>query len=677
MTNFARLGLIFTIVSASSLSTQSVYARVNQRIEDGLAITHPRIVETLSQRASGEGVGLAYYLDVTGRSTPNLSNQELAKLPAFQSILQSVRRELNQYTQTTNKPSDTVGVGVHFHHRLFDYRFLEYDRARFVLVGVINRMDKAWMNPTTCGETRLIYRLSYRVEINGDKDKTVTSRLPMTINLILNAKSPDSPITCEEIARRWSGLKVEGLTITQAADLIMSANGILAPELRDRKLIKQLEINLQLSRKAAAVRRDFGGHAVYLLKIFKLDPSSQTFKEAPADNQVDRKNAQAFYAWLFDPKFKAQRLHALDQGTIVIPEQFLASRAYSIAPGGLSRAINHPLAGTVSDDRLAKELSEVRSEQFLNIKSVEGLKRRLADISCTGCHQTRGIGGFHFMGQDPYSWSDELNAKLPVYPGNSVVVPGSGHFFADLQRRRVYLNRVATGQIADGAMGFSSRPQQHVATMEANGDGAFNGWGAHCYNGDDPSFKDWTCARGTVCTELHGSPMAPGMGVCISDSGKEIGDPTESGDVRLTGSDWISDRYTRKQSFPLPTGSDYVNSPQSANPGEKTGGFPGGAIRLNSCDSASMQRHPEARCGALPAASAGFNDCLFQPNVSFKQCLDRYSKGVGLRTCSRENPCRDDYICVESLEFGLDDAGVCVPPYFLFQFRVDGHPVKF
>jgi len=90
--------------------------------------------------------------------------------------------------------------------------FLQDDRARFVLVGVINRLDTAFKDPDTCGQVRLIYRLAYTVQINGDKSKTVMSRLPMTINLVLNAKAPGSPLTCQEIARRWKSLNVEGKT---------------------------------------------------------------------------------------------------------------------------------------------------------------------------------------------------------------------------------------------------------------------------------------------------------------------------------------------------------------------------------------------------------------------------------------------------------------------------------
>jgi hypothetical protein len=332
-------------------------ADLTPRLEDGLAITQPRIVETLSQRVSGVGVGLAYYLDPTGRSTPNLSNRYLSQLPAFQPILTSLRKEIAEYTQENDRADNTVGVGVNFQSRLFDMRFMSFDKARFVLVAVVNRPDKAFIDPRTCGETRLVYRLAYQVEINGDKNKTVVSRLPLTINLILNSKAPNSTLTCQEIAQRWKSLDVTGKTVTQAVDLIMGDSGPLAPELRDRSLIKQLEINLQLSRKAAAVKPDFGGQAIYLMKVYKWNANTQAFGEVPMDNQIDRSQARGFFAWLFDASAKAERLHELDRGTIQIPAKFLAMRAYTETPGEMSRAFNHVLSGTIADAEIETQLN--------------------------------------------------------------------------------------------------------------------------------------------------------------------------------------------------------------------------------------------------------------------------------------------------------------------------------
>ena len=84
-----------------------------------------------------------------------------------------------------------------------------------------------------------------------------------------------------------------------------------------------------------------------------------------------------------------------------------------------------------------------------NIRSPAGFERRLNDVTCAGCHQTRGIGGFHFPGVD---WMAEK-------PSNSTVVPASPHFFGDQIRRRDILNSVKWGSSPDYSRGFSDRPQ--------------------------------------------------------------------------------------------------------------------------------------------------------------------------------------------------------------------------
>ena len=39
--------------------------------------------------------------------------------------------------------------------------------------------------------------------------------------------------------------------------------------------------------------------------------------------------------------------------------------------------------------------------------------------------------------------------------------------------------------------------------------------------------------------------------------------------------------------------------------------------------------------------------------------------------CNTQRSCRDDYVCAR---IGDDTDGACLPAYFLFQLRVDGHP---
>ncbi len=83
----------------------------------------------------------------------------------------------------------------------------------------------------------------------------------------------------------------------------------------------------------------------------------------------------------------------------------------------------------------------------------------------------------------------------------------------------------------------------------------------------------------------------------------------------------------------------------------------------------------EATCGRV--AATGFNDCIAD-GKPFRECL-KLTKIAGLRACDRAHPCRQDYICTAPYP-DLKDArnmGTCIPPYFMFQFRVDGHPSAF
>src|SRR5258708_564190 len=103
MTKFGRSLRYFALFALPSffISDGSLWAKFEPRLEDGLAITQPHILETLSHRSSGQGIGIGYYLDPTGQSPPVISNRELAKLPLMQVILKSIRQELQDYTATS------------------------------------------------------------------------------------------------------------------------------------------------------------------------------------------------------------------------------------------------------------------------------------------------------------------------------------------------------------------------------------------------------------------------------------------------------------------------------------------------------------------------------------------------------------------------------------------------
>ena len=78
-------------------------------------------------------------------------------------------------------PNETIGVGEGFDFQLFDRALLYSPDTRFVLAGIVNRMDRAYVDGANCGEIRLIYRLT-RIARPPTGDNAASPRLPMTLN---------------------------------------------------------------------------------------------------------------------------------------------------------------------------------------------------------------------------------------------------------------------------------------------------------------------------------------------------------------------------------------------------------------------------------------------------------------------------------------------------------------
>lgn len=610
---------LLSVFFSLNLLNSSLFA--SDSLQTGVAITDIKILRKIENQF---GIGRFFKQS----SDQRIDNKTLS-LTAFRDIIQTVDGDIKDYIQK----NPDAGIGMRFPQRVFDLTYLQSSRARFVLVGIVNRMDRAYVTPETCGEVRFIYRLSYNVD---DQGETVASRLPMTINIVANSKnSNEANISCAELAQKW--LKLKEVVTSEDLDELLSKYNI--------QTLSRVEINLQLARIPSAVRPDFGGSAAYLLRVFKFNQNNQSLKATYLENQIDRQKLindeglkLKFKNWIKD------NLKDLDKGVIVVPDEFLATKALSVSPAGMARSANRQMYGVVT----TQELEKLNYAGLTLIKSPKGLYRRLNDMSCTGCHQTRAIGGFHFMGQDPNN----------LYPGNSVYSPASAHFFGDLPRRKDILKSLATKAPVDFSRAFSDRPQIE-RSPELKGTGLYDGWGAHCsVNGKDPSFLKDTCAKGYICKSFFITKLESDAGICVSSTGPQIGEPLEVGFIETIGFGNDRLKVIEKIKAPLKPLNYYVASPQS-------GGFSGGNLRTNQC-----KNLPDyASCGALPTATPGFNPCLV--NNNFLTCIKKHATPVGLRACDEKNSCRDDYICVAN-EKG--NGGVCAPPYFLFQFRIDGHP---
>jgi hypothetical protein len=504
--------LLAMILLAASVVSPALAA--DAALERGAAIIDPAALRALDQGR----LGLTRILAPTRPADTPLTDRELFALPSMAALRKALDEEFDRYVggRRTELPDVAIGVGPSFDIQLFDRALFDSADARFVLAGVVNRMDRAYVDPTTCGEIRLIYRLT-RIAAPQAGAPDASDRPPMTLNVVMRARGGTGP-NCGEIAQRWleaGRLKAIG---GELADML-TKDGALAALGPDN--IERIETNLQIAHTPKSASRDF--RTDYLMKVFDYDTASASFVESPLENQIDRARllsdrdlARDFRSWLLDPV----HFEALDRGTVVIPDRFLVKGAVAATPVGFVASDLQPAFGLVAgedgtkhtvfdeDDVVGalKRLS-ARGVTPLNIRSVAGFERRLNDMTCTGCHQTRGIGGFHFPGVD---W-------LAAKPSNAIVVPASPHFFGDQVRRRDILAAFAAGKSPDFSRGFSSRPQLR-GSSELAGTEYEDGWGAHCYleraktSENDASFRGWTCAEGLACQV---TPPAARMGMCF------------------------------------------------------------------------------------------------------------------------------------------------------------------
>jgi hypothetical protein len=561
---------------ASFASVLAVAApTVARTAEPLLLVTSPATL----QAAEKSGAGFARWFGEVPVSPDGIAtNQSLMRSPAWQSIA----GPLNESLRRIQRSDPRAGIGIaRYPHRLFDARWLASPDAFFELVGVANRMDRRPFQNGACGETRLVYRLAYRTP-------AMQSRLPMTVNVELRGDAPDADGSCAGTARRWQPPQ-PSMTDEALGRWLVSPDGPLAPQ-----RLAQITTNLQSVRWPSAVRPDLGGHAEYMLRAFRWNTSAQRFDVAPLENTPDvaRLKADAplrkeLRQWLQQPG----NLRALDEATLQLPEKFLATEAVSVAPRGLERLANRPFAQIFS----AAEWQAVPASRTLH--SPQALLRRLDDLSCAGCHQSRAVAGFHLLG------ADRRGASRTFTAGNALALPHSPHLQDELARRGRYVHAALS----------TPRPDPFRPLPEPGDVNAASG----------------TATVGASCEPTRITPSA---------------------------NPWLD----RAEKLPR------VACEGALSVCEKTSvGFPGGM-----CSGPCDPLDKNGTCGGI-AILSDFNQCL-AANRPFGECLSKHTRPGNLRSCSAEQPCRDDFICAQA-DGQPEGRGACIPPYFLFQMRVDGH----
>lgn len=475
MISSARLVMAFALLAASG-------AAQGASLERGLAIDDTSALRELDLREKLPGERSLSLGAMLGAAS-NASSADIFSLPSMKPLRAALDREFDDYAKRGGPL------------QMFDRAALYSSDTRFILAGIVNRMDRAYKAPEACGEIRLIYRPIARYGQRA-KGVVVSSRLPITVNVVLNVRNPNDASSCADIARRWLALGEGGATGLTAK------GGALEFALPDH--IARVETNIQIAH-ASANPNDFDARADYLMKVFDFDAALRSFTESAMENQIDRDRiladpalANDFRQWLLAPG----NFTALDRGVILIPDKYLAKRAIVTTPAAASNT-----QGIFEDREIVETLAKfvAKNAELQNIKSPAGFERRLNDVTCAGCHQTRAVGGFHFPGID---WSGDV-------PG-FVVTPASPHFFGDQQRRRDILTSFRDGQPPDFSRGFSARPQTRRSDG-LQGTTYLDGWGAHCYAGaqTDKSFSSWTCAGNLSCQMPQGGGTPIRAGLCF------------------------------------------------------------------------------------------------------------------------------------------------------------------
>jgi len=771
-------GIVLIVASVSLTNAQqadnphpSAYSTAIPQSLRGPFISDPAVVMALECPTSACEGRLNFARLMQARSPEeNVAGQNPFNLAVAAKILATVKSDLTDVRTTAGATEGQLNPD-----------FLTDSGSRVELVGAINRMDRQFIKDPTvglthpqlaCGEVSLIYRFSYSI-----RDGKQASRLPVTLNMVfpalpsravvrLLAPSKTRSVDCADIAQRWldEGMKPAGRTPQQqAADLLDPANGPLA-FIDGRDLIR-LELNMQAYRKGASSDdTDFGTAAAYLIRVFKWEPHQKLFLPEFLRCQIDRttvlcdpsdtktacaekqRRRKRLIRYLSRPDVMA----SIDKGTLEVPYDYgvLATRALSISPGGLQRSANQPYwkaltpsQEVISDAEIAAAMKKAHAAgvAFSFVKSADDFRTRLNETSCTGCHQTRAIAGFHFPGAD-----------RPGTPAvNAVLLPGSPQFYGDQPRRKEIVTMMAKRlrrrlSEYELATSYSARPMKRF-TDNLRDTQLIGGWGAACIISTalPATQRQWTCREelGLACTQLFASANDPAVGTCVPSGRPQVGDPLQRGNVVSTA--FGIDKYTRSAPVspdqripasvlpsPPPAGNAYYGAHQEFYEGDATstdyairrdaltGGFPAGMLRLSEC----IGLPPEATCGLI--ASSGFNGCIGRlatdPNYTIGTCFSNFTSYAGIRACDAGSPCRDDYICVMPIgytpdtaeqlfkeraarmatspyfqqvngraydpnDFGQkspdaawiarnDQRGLCIPPYFVFQFRSDGHP---
>jgi hypothetical protein len=335
---------------------------------------------------------------------------------------------------------------------------------------------------------------------------------------------------------------------------------------------------------------------------------------------------------------------SIEAGTAEVPERFLATEASSVAPRGLSRLGNRPFKRLFPDELAA--FGGLAFDGKRAVTSPVALVRRLDEMTCVGCHQSRAVAGFHLLGEERTSATN-----------NALVLGVSEHLRQLLSWRYRFVSDAAEGRTSPEPLPLAERPS------------GVGDYGAPC-SLPESALAGWSCSAGYLCDR---STITDGdaMGVCMPFGERHVGDACEPAAIRTTLSP-DGDRIKVDATETCVRSDDASAATVHGECYHARHGFAGGMCTADCTQRGA--RTPFGVCTRIP--HKGFELQCFKDGVILEDCLEEVGNGTTnlLRACSRTTACRDDYACARAPGLHPDE-GVCAPTYFVFQARVDGPSV--
>ena len=586
----------------------------------------------------------------------------------IQAVIDSVERPLVvEHEDAKAFPAGNVG-------RAFDVRWFGSEKAFFQLVGVVNRLDRRDFNPKSCGEVRFVYRLAYAVEQEGG---VFGSRLPMTVNVVLQAPGGD----CQAVAQRWVPPAQGGV----------SRDWLKAGALQGLSL-KQIEVNAQVVRFPSGLETEFAGQAIYLLRVYGLErkDGQVVVRYRGLENTPDVQRIRQDDALMEELlAYIAGHLGEIDAGLAVLPEHLLAEQALSYSTLGVNRLANKPFDVLFEGEAGRSVLPEIEAGSYATLSSRAGLVERLNNRTCMGCHQVQSTAGFHFLGRE----DESLNGIT-----NRLQMPFSRHYHHEQAFRSDYLAAVVGGVEPASSRGHSLAPGSGKPMGYAKA-GVNMSCVPDAHAGDFPDAARWGCEEGLECRVVAAdSRAAINFGQCVvppSEPEKIFSGMTcregaiasiESGSQGVFNQHAYKDTFSHTQLYGLAEDKKFSKDVFNCRPTRI--GVPLGRT-FQRCTSEERtlttvlgEDVSHEICAVI--GGARFDQCV---EGNFHTCLEGIIGRGMVDSCHPGRACREDYIC-QALPYqhpsvpteageALHKAGVgfCTPTYFVFQLRLDGHPV--